>query len=119
RHRCLLVAILAAAFASPALADEPKLGEKATDVHAAKWYNLKAGVTLGSTVSLRRLRGKVVLIEFFLCGDGGSIKVVPDLAKLYEDMKENGVVVIVLTEDPPEKVTKFLAKYKKPYTVGA
>ena len=119
RHRRWLVAILAAVVASPALAEDPKLGDKAADVQAEKWHNLKSGVTLGSTVSLRRLRGKVVLIEFFECGDSKSIKVVPDLIKLYEDMKENGVVVVGLTEDPPEKVTKFLKKYKKPYPIGS
>lgn len=118
-YRRLFAVVLAAAVSSPVLAEEPKLGDKAADVHAEKWHNLKAGVTLGSTVSLRRLRGKVVLIEFFKCGDNGSIKVVPELVSLYEDMKENGVVVVGLSEDPPEKVTKFLEKYKKPYPVGS
>ena len=119
RHRRLLVAVLAAAVASPVLGEEPKLGDKAADVQAEKWHNLKSGVTLQSTVSLRRLRGKVVLIEFFECGDSSSIKAVPELIKIHEDLKENGVVVVGLTEDPPEKVTKFLAKYKKPYVVGS
>lgn len=119
RHRRLLVAILAVAVAAPVLGEEPKLGEKAGDVHAEKWHNLKAGVTLGSSVSLRRLRGKIVLIEFFECGDSASLKVVPELLKLYEDVKENGVVMVGLTRDPPEKVTKYLTKYKKPYPIGS
>lgn len=119
RHRCLLVAILTAAMVAPVVAEEPKLGDKAADVHAEKWHNLKAGVTLGSSVSLRRLRGKIVLIEFFQCGESGSLKVVPDLIKLHEEMKENGVVMVGLTEDPPEKVTKYLTKYKKPYAIGS
>ncbi len=119
RHRRLLVAILAVAVASPVMAEEPKLGDKASDVHAEKWHNIKPGVTLGHTVSLRRLRGKVVLIEFFQCGDSPSLKVVPELISLYEEMKDNGVVMVGLTEDPPEKVEKYLKKYKKPYPIGS
>jgi len=111
RKSRMLIAGLVALMASPAWAD-PQLGDKASDVHAEKWHNSKP-------VSLRRLRGKVVLVEFFECGDSKSIKVTEDLIKLHEEMKENGVVIIGITEDTPERTDKFLAKYKKPYAVGS
>ena len=46
-----------AAAASPALA--LKVGDKAPEVHGRKWYNSKGDV------SLEKLRGQIVLIDFW------------------------------------------------------
>jgi len=115
RRSRLLIAGLVAVIAAPVYSQQISLqtGDKAPDVHAEKWHNSK------TPVSLRRLRGKVVVIEFFESGDGKCIKDVPELVKLHEDMKENGVVVIGISPDTPERVIKFLGKYKKPYAVGS
>jgi len=46
-----------AGAASPALA--LKVGDKAPEVHGTKWHNSKG------TVSLAKLRGQIVLIDFW------------------------------------------------------
>ncbi len=47
------------AFAGPATAPAADVGDKAPEIDAGKWYNVD------TNVSMAKLRGKVVLIDFW------------------------------------------------------
>lgn len=53
----LFAGLLPLALAAPAMA--LKVGDKAPEVHGAKWYNSKGDV------SLAKLKGQIVLIDFW------------------------------------------------------
>lgn len=53
----LFASMFSVAMASPAMA--LKVGDKAPEIHAGKWHNAKNGV------SLAKLKGQIVLIDFW------------------------------------------------------
>lgn len=57
KRALLFTSLMSVAVAAPALALE--VGDKAPEIHGGKWYNSK------SPVSLAKLKGQIVLIDFW------------------------------------------------------
>lgn len=64
------------------------------------------------TVNLSRLKGKVVLLDFWYRGCAPCIEAMPELIKLQEEFKDVLVIIGINETDIQEDVVNFL-KYKK------
>jgi peroxiredoxin len=71
----------------------------------------------GKTWSLKDLRGKVVLLNFWATWCPPCRKEMPDLEALYERFKEQGLVVLAISDEDAAKVTPFLAERNITYPV--
>ena len=66
------------------------IGTSASDIFAETWFN-------SSPVSLDSLRGRVVVLDFWAPWCASCRTLIPNLNKLYEQYKDNGLVMIGLT----------------------
>ncbi len=71
----------------------------------------------GQSISLRSLRGKVVLINFWATWCGPCRVEMPHLEKLYQQYKTKDVVFLPISNEDPETVRKFLSQ--SGYTFGS
>ena len=74
------------------------------------------------TLKLSEYSGKVVLINLFATWCGPCRLESPDLAKLHNEFKDRGLVVIELSTEDPEtskkSVRDWVWDYRLPYPVG-
>jgi peroxiredoxin len=71
----------------------------------------------GKTWSLKDLRGKVVLLNFWATWCPPCRKEMPDLEALYLRFKDQGLVVLAVSDEDAAKVTPFLAERNITYPV--
>ena len=90
----------------------PKVGELAPDISAAEWINLRAPVTL------KELRGKVVLIEFWATWCGPCIEAIPHLNELSEKHDEKDFQLLSFVEEGHKTMDKFLNRKRVKYPIG-
>ncbi|MCF8143650.1 MAG: TlpA family protein disulfide reductase [Deltaproteobacteria bacterium] len=68
----------------------------------------------GQTISLEQHRGSVVLLDFWATWCGPCKMTVPLLAKLHEQYKDNGLVILGISVDDPQLIKDAdLRNYKK------
>jgi cytochrome c biogenesis protein CcmG, thiol:disulfide interchange protein DsbE len=87
----------------------------------AEWRGTAApAVTLttvkGETIDLAGLQGKHVVVDFWATWCGPCVKTIPHLEALS---KQDGVVVIGITDEDPERVRAFMATRSMTYHVVA
>lgn len=71
----------------------------------------------GSRVVLSSLRGKPILIDFWATWCGPCLVSMPLLHRVYSDVKDKGIMFLVIDEDNrAEDATAFLARHKYPWT---
>jgi thiol-disulfide isomerase/thioredoxin len=101
----------------PAGGGDPKraAGGKPPEISAAGWMNLPEGA---KGVALADLKGKVAVVEFWATWCPPCRTSIPHLAELHEQHKDEGLVIIGLTDEPKEKVEPFAAEFKMPYIIG-
>ncbi len=75
-----------------------------TDVHGKPW-------------TLKSLQGKVVLVNFWATWCPPCRKEMPDLETLYKRFKDEGLVVLAISDEDAGKVNPFLAKADVTYPV--
>ena len=70
----------------------------------------------GNLWTLKKLRGKVVILNFWFTSCGPCIKEMPELNKLVQEYKDSNIVFLALTYNNAEQVKAFLAKRPFNYT---
>lgn len=71
----------------------------------------------GKSWHLQDLRGKVVLVNFWATWCPPCRKEMPDLQALYDKFKDQGLVVLAISDEEAAKVAPFIAERKIGYPV--
>ena len=71
----------------------------------------------GKAWHLQDLRGKVVLVNFWATWCPPCRKEMPDLDALYNKFKDQGFVVLAISDEEAAKVSPFIAEHKISYPV--
>ena len=102
--------------------ESPQFREAMTKLNAEDERRQQVNFTLtdlnGKTWTLKDLKGKVVLVNFWATWCPPCQKEMPDLEALYTRFKEQGFVVLAISEDDEtEKVGPFIAERKISFPV--
>ncbi len=90
-----------------------RAGTVAPAISADTWINTDGALELST------LKGKVVVVEFWATWCGPCRASIPHFNKLHDRWKDKDVVVMGLTDEPPEDVQQFVRKNGIRYAVGA
>jgi peroxiredoxin len=69
------------------------------------------------TWALKDLRGKVVLVNFWATWCPPCRKEMPDLEKLYKQFKDQGLIILAISDENAGKVKPFVAEQKVTYPI--
>ncbi|MEX0805767.1 MAG: TlpA disulfide reductase family protein [Candidatus Binatia bacterium] len=71
----------------------------------------------GKQLSLRELRGKVVLLNFWATWCVPCIEEMPAMEKLYQELEKDGLVILAVNfQESPERVKEFFTKHNLTFT---
>ena len=120
KHRLfLIVTVVSLALTTLdvfATADEngPKIGDVPPEI---AFSEMVQGMHTNE-VSWSRLRGKVVVLEFWATWCAPCVKAVPHLKRLVDEFKDQPVVFLSVTSEPAEKIRKFLISHPMRASIG-
>ena len=101
--------------------DSPQYKEALVKLEADDNKRQNADFTLsdlqGKSWHLRDLKGKVVLVNFWATWCPPCRKEMPDLQALYDKYKDEGLVVLSISDEEAAKVNPFIAERKITYPV--
>jgi peroxiredoxin len=104
-----------------ATSDNPQFVQAMAKLEKADAERQKADFTLtdlqGKSWHLRDLRGKVVLVNFWATWCPPCRKEMPDLQALSDKYKDQGLVVLSISDEEMAKVSPFIAEHKISYPV--
>jgi thiol-disulfide isomerase/thioredoxin len=83
---------------------------------APAWKGVQA--TKGDVSTVEKLRGKVVLIDFWASWCSACRMTVPELNQLQDRFGAQGLTIVGLTDDDPEVAKKAAEKFGIKYSVG-
>jgi len=101
----LVVAMCALAWSAEET--KVKVGQKAPEIKAQKWFNTT------TALSLAGLRGKIVVVEFWATWCPPCRRSIPHLNALYNQYKDKGVVILGLSDEGADKVAPFVEQMNK------
>jgi len=104
-----------------AAADSPQFAAAMAKLETDDAKRQSADFTLadlqGKAWHLQDLRGKVVLVNFWATWCPPCRKEMPDLDALYNKFKDQGFVVLAISDEEAAKVSPFIAEHKISYPV--
>jgi peroxiredoxin len=104
-----------------ATADSPQFAAAMARLEADDAKRQNVDFTLadlkGTTWHLRELHGKVVLLNFWATWCPPCRKEMPDLDALYNKFKDQGFVVLAISDEEAAKVSPFISERKISYPV--
>jgi len=104
-----------------ATSSDPQFAEAMAKLEADDAKRQSVDFTLtdlqGKSWHLQDLRGKVVLVNFWATWCPPCRKEMPDLQALYEKYKDQGFVVLSISDEDSAKVAPFIAEKKISYPV--
>jgi peroxiredoxin len=71
----------------------------------------------GMTWTLKEQRGKVVVLNFWATWCPPCRKEMPDLERLYREFKDQGLVILAISDEDADKVRPFIAQQKVTYPI--
>jgi len=96
--------------------DNPKYGAALRKLNADDLQRAQATFTLqdldGHTWDSTNLRGKVVLLNFWSTSCPPCRAEMPDLERLYQHFRTQGLVLLAITDDKPAELRRYLAAEK-------
>ena len=86
----------------------------------AKAPDITLSTIRGEKISLSRLRGQPVLVNFWATSCPGCIKEMPHLVELYNELAPKGfeVIGVAMSYDPPNQVIALADGRKLPYPIA-
>ncbi len=104
-----------------ASSDNPQFAAAMARLEADDAKRQSADFTLadlqGNKWHLQELRGKVVLVNFWATWCPPCRKEMPDLQALYDKFKDQGFVVLAISDEEAAKVSPFIAERKIGYPI--
>jgi peroxiredoxin len=104
-----------------AAADNPQFAAAMAKLEADDAKRQSADFTLtdlqGKVWHLQDLKGKVVLVNFWATWCPPCRKEMPDLDALYNKFKDQGFVVLAISDEESAKVSPYIAEHKISYPV--
>ena len=101
--------------------DDPQFGAAMQKLEADDARRQQADFTLqdlhGTKWSLKDLTGKVVVVNFWATWCPPCRKEMPDLETLYKRFKNQGLVILAISDEDPGKVKPFVAQEKVSYPI--
>ena len=107
----LLLALMVLIGCSSAQNSSPLVGQSAPEIQASKWLN-------DNPTSLKDLKGKVVVVEFWATWCPPCRQSIPHLIELNQRFKKKDVVIVSLTNEKPDQVEPFAKEAKMDYLIG-
>ena len=105
----------------PTTLDAPQLKQALAKLEADDAIRQKADFTLtdlqGKSWTLSALRGKVVLVNFWATWCPPCRKEMPDLNALYQRFKDQGFIILAISDEELDKVQPFIAERQISYPV--
>jgi peroxiredoxin len=101
--------------------DDPQYAAAVSKIEADNVRREQADFTLtelgGKTWTLKEQRGKVVVLNFWATWCPPCRKEMPDLETLYQEFKDQGLVILAISDEDAGKVKPFIAQQKVTYPI--
>jgi peroxiredoxin len=106
---------------APSMADVPQFQEAMAKLETDDQARQRADFTLtdlnGKEWTLKRLQGKVVVVNFWATWCPPCRKEMPDLDALYQRFENEGLVILAISDESVDKVRPFIAEKNISYPI--
>lgn len=117
----MALAVLVAAFvpAPPAgaTAEAPKIGQPAPPLSMADLMQTPDGIK-PTDINWSHFEGKVVVLEFWATWCGPCVAAIPHLNRIHEEVADDPVVFLAITNEDREPVERFLERREMSSWIG-